>query len=96
MENDFSFFNKSSLNLFYMNNGKIYMATAIDDRVAPNFAFGEWFPTERTSGYYKVSNCQHEYIFLKNEQIARGDEQQTAIFECNKCKKIIFNYIPKK
>lgn len=78
--------------MFFVQNNQLYMSTATEDRTAPIFAFHEQFPTTRTSSYYSIKNCDHNYIFVEQAQLKRGDEEQTAVYECDKCKTIKYDY----
>lgn len=82
------FIEKSSLNIFWIDEetrSHVRMATASTDLPAPRFFVNSLYPVGRTSSYYSVSSCEHEYRFHGRAQERSNDEAETMIYVCTRC-----------
>lgn len=86
MANVFFISETSSLNVFWMENGKLRLSTANTDIPAPFISGITKFPTQRTSKKYEIEICKHEFVSRGQIQIRRGDEASSDSVECRFCK----------
>lgn len=75
----------STLNLFWIKNGRILISTASKDMYAPMILTHMNFSTTRPTPKYTVDLCKHEYIFIERKQLRRADEGESEIFQCKLC-----------
>lgn len=79
----------STLNIFFVSDdrSRLFMSTARANLPAPNFNFPNIrYPIKPTNYPYTGGvSCNHNFEFLKTEQIRRGDEMASTLEKCTLC-----------
>ncbi|UDM55416.1 Lef-5 [Phenacoccus solenopsis nudivirus] len=66
------------------DGGVCLMSMASRDIHAPNMFLNVSYPRNRTTYFYKVDDCKHEFIDTL-EQIRSNDEAESLVRVCSKC-----------
>lgn len=82
----FPFIETSSLNIFWIENGKLRLSLPRYDLPAPQFSDVSIYPACRTSKMFNVNTCSHQFEAVGDIQIRRGDEQCSQVLICRLCK----------
>lgn len=64
---------------------RVVMATSRMDIPAPTVVNEQLSNFRPTNTYYMQETCVHEFKFIKQVQIRRGDESISAVYSCSIC-----------